>query len=283
MTGIPSSSGALRSDSATTRAPCASTAGSAAAERGPQRRRPPVGRVEEHKIVLARPAGCGVEPPHGVRADHLRLLAERLQVAPERRAGRPARRPRRWRTRPRARAPRCRARPSRRTGRAPARRRPDRRGWRTAPRAPGPRSGAWRRPPAPAAGARRSGRRSRACARPMDARACDTVAPRMPDDLEIRPFHVDDAEAVWRMRRQPGVLESTMAMPSERLDQRRRRFEALGDDDHMFVAVRHGEIAGIAGLHVEDGRRRHVGLPRHRGRGDAPAGRRGRRADAGDP
>ena len=80
----------------------------------------------------------------------------------------------------------------------------------------------------------------------------------MPDDVDIRPFHIDDAEAVWRMRRQPGVLESTMAMPSERLDQRRRRFEALGDDDHMFVAVRHGEIAGIAGLHVEDGRRRHV-------------------------
>ena len=26
----------------------------------------------------------------------------------------------------------------------------------------------------------------------------------------------------------------------------------------MVVAVRHGEIAGIAGLHVEDGRRRHV-------------------------
>ena len=80
----------------------------------------------------------------------------------------------------------------------------------------------------------------------------------MPDELEIRPFHIDDTEALWRLFRTPGVLETTLTMPGQRLDQRRRQFEQLGDDDHMFVAVRHGEIAGLAGLHVGTGRRRHV-------------------------
>jgi RimJ/RimL family protein N-acetyltransferase/predicted enzyme related to lactoylglutathione lyase len=78
-------------------------------------------------------------------------------------------------------------------------------------------------------------------------------------ELEIRPIAPDDAEAVWRIRRQPGVIETTMGLPSERLGRRRRWIEDLGDDDHMFVAVRHGEVVGVAGLHVAAGRRRHVG------------------------
>ena len=82
--------------------------------------------------------------------------------------------------------------------------------------------------------------------------------PRMADDLEIRPFHIDDTEALWRLFRSQGVLETTLTMPGQRLDQRRRQFEKLGDNDHLFVAVRHGEIAGLAGLHVGTGRRRHV-------------------------
>jgi putative acetyltransferase len=81
---------------------------------------------------------------------------------------------------------------------------------------------------------------------------------RMAHDLEIRPFHIDDTEALWRLLRSQGVLETTLTMPGQRLDQRRRQFEQLGDDDHLFVAVRHGEIAGLAGLHVGSGRRRHV-------------------------
>jgi L-phenylalanine/L-methionine N-acetyltransferase len=81
---------------------------------------------------------------------------------------------------------------------------------------------------------------------------------RMAEDLEIRPFHLDDTDALWRLFRTPGVLETTLSMPSQRIEQRRRQFEQLGDDDHVFVAVRHGEIAGIAALHVGTGRRRHV-------------------------
>jgi L-phenylalanine/L-methionine N-acetyltransferase len=82
----------------------------------------------------------------------------------------------------------------------------------------------------------------------------------MPDEIEIRPFHPDDTEALWRIARQPSVLATTMALPSHRLDQRRERYEKLGDDDHMFVAVRHGEVAGSAGLHVAGGRRRHTAM-----------------------
>src|SRR4051812_42273683 len=77
-------------------------------------------------------------------------------------------------------------------------------------------------------------------------------------ELESRPVAPEDAEALWRIFRQPGVMETTMALPSVRLAQRRRRIEDMGDDDHMFVAVRHGEVVGSAGLHVEDGRGRHA-------------------------
>jgi L-phenylalanine/L-methionine N-acetyltransferase len=80
----------------------------------------------------------------------------------------------------------------------------------------------------------------------------------MPDDVEIRPFHIDDSDAVWRLKRQPGVIETTMTLPSQRADQRRAQYEQLGDDDHVFVAIRNGEVAGSAGLHVGTGRRRHT-------------------------
>ncbi|HWT23640.1 MAG TPA: GNAT family N-acetyltransferase, partial [Solirubrobacteraceae bacterium] len=80
----------------------------------------------------------------------------------------------------------------------------------------------------------------------------------MPDDVEIRPFHIDDTDALWRIMREPGVLETTMTLPSQRIEQRRQSYEELGDDDHVFVAVRHGEVAGSASLHVGRGRRRHA-------------------------
>jgi L-phenylalanine/L-methionine N-acetyltransferase len=80
----------------------------------------------------------------------------------------------------------------------------------------------------------------------------------MPDEVEIRPFHIDDTDALWQLMRQPGVFETTMTLPSQRADQRRAFYERLGDDDHVFVALRNGEVAGSAGLHVGAGRRRHT-------------------------
>jgi putative acetyltransferase len=77
-------------------------------------------------------------------------------------------------------------------------------------------------------------------------------------EVEIRPFSLEDSEAVWRLMRQPGVIETTMGLPSQRAEQRREGHESLDADDHMLVAIRHGEIAGSAGLHVGKGRKRHA-------------------------
>ncbi len=92
-------------------------------------------------------------------------------------------------------------------------------------------------------------------------------------DLEIRPAGKDDVEAMWRLARQPPVIAGTLQIPSLRLDQREQRFADLGDNDHFYVAVRHGEVVGFADLHVHDRRRRHAGdlgvmvSPAHSGQG----------------
>ena len=76
--------------------------------------------------------------------------------------------------------------------------------------------------------------------------------------LEIRPVEDADVPAIWRIARQPGVIETTMTLPSERLERRRSRIEAMGDADHLLVAARAGEVLGWGGLHVGAGRRRHA-------------------------
>lgn len=77
--------------------------------------------------------------------------------------------------------------------------------------------------------------------------------------VEIRPVDPErDAEAIWSVRRQPGVLDGVLTVPSERLATRRAGLDSLGPDDHMLVAVRDGAVIGCAGLHVQAGRRRHA-------------------------
>ena len=75
----------------------------------------------------------------------------------------------------------------------------------------------------------------------------------------IRPVRSEDAEAVHEIRRQPSVVEFTLAVPSERIADNRRFLDALGPDDHMLVAELGGRVVGIAGLHVKRGRERHCG------------------------
>ena len=160
--GRPSSSGARRSLSATTAAPGASTAGSAAVQLASQTPRQPVGRVEEDEIVLTRGGGCGAEEPAGVGAPDLGLGADRLQVGPHGAdRGRRAVHERRLGGAARERLDPERAGAGEEVEHARA---VDARGRarRTAPRARGPRSAASRRRAAPAAGARRTGPRSRA-------------------------------------------------------------------------------------------------------------------------
>ena len=80
-----------------------------------------------------------------------------------------------------------------------------------------------------------------------------------PDDLIIRPVLLQDAEALWTIARQEGVIETTMALPSLRLEQRMKSLSELGENDHCMVAERAGKVAGVAGLTVGTGRVRHTG------------------------
>ena len=81
----------------------------------------------------------------------------------------------------------------------------------------------------------------------------------LPPDLIVRPILLQDAEALWKIVRQEGVLETTMALPSLRLEQRMKSISELSENDHYMVAERAGEVVGIAGLTVGTGRTRHSG------------------------
>ena len=78
-----------------------------------------------------------------------------------------------------------------------------------------------------------------------------------PDDLIIRPVLLQDAEALWTIARQEGVIETTMALPSLRLEQRMKSLSKLGENDHYMVAERAAQVLGVAGLTVGTGRLRH--------------------------
>lgn len=80
-----------------------------------------------------------------------------------------------------------------------------------------------------------------------------------PSDTIIRPILLQDAEALWKIARQEGVIETTMALPSLRLEQRIKSISELTANDHYMVAERAGEVVGIAGLTVGTGRTRHSG------------------------
>jgi putative acetyltransferase len=77
--------------------------------------------------------------------------------------------------------------------------------------------------------------------------------------VTIRPVQVEDAEALWRITLQTGVIETILTAPSDRLEQRRERLATLGPDDHWFVAEAEGTAIGLAGLTVGAGRLRHSG------------------------
>jgi L-phenylalanine/L-methionine N-acetyltransferase len=80
-----------------------------------------------------------------------------------------------------------------------------------------------------------------------------------PADFIIRPVMLQDAEALWMMALQEGVIETTMALPSLRLEQRVKSLSALDENDHYMVSERAGEVVGVAGLTVGTGRLRHSG------------------------
>jgi putative acetyltransferase len=79
------------------------------------------------------------------------------------------------------------------------------------------------------------------------------------DDIIIRPVCQQDTHALWQLARQEGVIETTLALPSLRLEQRAKSLAELTANDHYMVAEKAGQVVGIAGLTVGTGRLRHRG------------------------
>ncbi|HZS78212.1 MAG TPA: GNAT family protein [Ktedonobacteraceae bacterium] len=79
------------------------------------------------------------------------------------------------------------------------------------------------------------------------------------NDLIIRPVSLQDAPALWTIARQQGVIETTMALPSMRLEQRIESLQNLSENDHYLVAEKAAQVVGLAGLTVGTGRLRHSG------------------------
>ena len=77
----------------------------------------------------------------------------------------------------------------------------------------------------------------------------------------IRPMELGDAPGFNVLRRMPGVFETTLGLPSERVQHSIDGFQRFGPDDHIFVAVLDdGTVIGSAGLQVcTNPRMRHVG------------------------
>ena len=81
----------------------------------------------------------------------------------------------------------------------------------------------------------------------------------------IRPVQAGDGKGINALRRMPGVFENTLGIPSELVHRNEERIQALGRNDHQFVAVAEDEaggerIIGTAFLGVyENPRTRHSG------------------------
>ncbi|MDF2556740.1 MAG: hypothetical protein K0R71_568 [Bacillales bacterium] len=82
-------------------------------------------------------------------------------------------------------------------------------------------------------------------------------------DFIIRPVQPGDGEGINALRRMPGVFETILGIPSERIKRNEDFITNAGPNDHVFVAVttkENGEqlIIGHIGLHVgANPRKRH--------------------------
>lgn len=83
-------------------------------------------------------------------------------------------------------------------------------------------------------------------------------------EFAIRPVRMEDAEQLNELRRMPGVFETMLGIPSERVKRSEDFIANLDENNHEFVAVTQtasGEkVIGIAGLTVgKNPRLRHSG------------------------
>ena len=85
----------------------------------------------------------------------------------------------------------------------------------------------------------------------------------MAEAVVIRPVRVEDVSDLEAVRHQPGVLDGTLNIASERLLDRRRRIEDLGPNVHELVAEIDGRVVGTAGLIAFQGRMNHAGEIAH--------------------
>ena len=110
-------------------------------------------------------------------------------------------------------------------------------------------------------------------ARGLTAGAGSGMLPAMASRIEVRPVRAGDAEAIWQISREPGVIERILTLPSERLADREASIRDLGPDEHYMVGLLDDVVAGLGGLSVGRGRLRHAGTvflfvsARHQGRG----------------
>jgi len=80
----------------------------------------------------------------------------------------------------------------------------------------------------------------------------------MAAEVVIRPVRPEDAEDVYELRLRPSVVDGTLALPSQRIEETRQRLANSGPDIHSFVAVVDGHAVGMVGLHVGVGKLRHT-------------------------
>jgi putative acetyltransferase len=78
-------------------------------------------------------------------------------------------------------------------------------------------------------------------------------------EITVRPVRSEDVDAIWEISLQSGVIETTLSLPSDRIEQRAAIIGQLSSDDHYFVAEVEGQVVGLAGLSVGKGRLRHSG------------------------
>ena len=76
--------------------------------------------------------------------------------------------------------------------------------------------------------------------------------------LELRPPLPEDADVLWRIAREPGVMATTMGLPTRPRSYYDEILAQPSPDQHTLVALLDGEIAGWGGLTVRAGRQRHM-------------------------
>ncbi|WP_335872005.1 GNAT family N-acetyltransferase [Bacillus sp. 2205SS5-2] len=75
--------------------------------------------------------------------------------------------------------------------------------------------------------------------------------------IHIRPVQQADAERIYFIMTQEGVMPTIISTPSMRLQDMEKNLNQLGEHQHQFVAESDGIVVGFVGLTRSKGRRNH--------------------------